>query len=86
MDIGEQPYFRAGDLVLCKLRNGFRRLVLVLEAHPYQLWSGNTTNHRWRYTVLRNRGSFGGTAISKMHLKPEWLLQRTTGGGQDGKR
>jgi hypothetical protein len=81
MDIGEEPYFRAGDLVLCKLRNGYRRLVLVLAAHPYQLWSGNTANHRWRYTILQRNGD-----ISKMHLKPEWLLQRITGGGQDGKR
>ena len=77
----ERGEWKAGDLVLCKLRNGYRRLVLVLEAHPYQLWSGNTTNHRWRYTILQRNGD-----ISKMHLKPEWLLQRTTGGGQDGKR
>jgi len=81
MDIGEQPYFRAGDLVLCKLRNGYRRLVLVLASHPYQLWRGNTGQHRWRYTVLYRSGEVG-----KMHLKPDWLLQRTTGGGQDGKR
>ena len=81
MDIGEDPYFRAGDLVLCKLRNGYRRLVMVLAAHPYQLWSGNTNNHRWRYTVLQRNGD-----VVKMHLKPEWLLQRGKGGGQNGQR
>ena len=86
MDVGETPYFREGDLVLCKLRHGMLRLVMVLEAHPYQLWRGNIGNQQWKYTVLRNRGKLGGTAISKMHLKPEWLLQRITGGGQDGKR
>jgi hypothetical protein len=86
MDVGETPYFREGDLVLCKLRHGFKRLVLVLDAQPYQLWRGQASNNRWRYTVLRTRGEFGGTAIGKMHLKPEWLLQRITGGGQDGKR
>ncbi len=67
--------------MLCKLRNGFQRFVLVLAVHPYQLWRGNTGQHRWRYTVLCPRGD-----ISKMHLKPEWLLQRIRGGGQDGKR
>ena len=86
MDVGETPHFREGDLVLCKLRHGHQRLVMVLEAHPYQLWRGNIGNQQWKYTVLRNRGKLGGTAISKMHLKPEWLLQRITGGGQDGKR
>jgi len=59
---------------------------MVLEAHPYQLWRGNTGNNRWRYTVLRNRGKSGSRVIVKMHLKPEWLLQRIIGGGQDGKR
>jgi len=81
MDVGEEPYFRCGDLVLCKLRNGHLRIVMVLEAYPYQLWRGNSNNNRWRYTVLYNNGCKG-----KMHLRPEWLLQRITGGGQDGKR
>ena len=84
MDIGEEPYFRAGDLVLCKLRNGHRRLVIVLKAYPYQLWRGNSTNNRWRYTVLYSDVSVG--KLYKMHLRPEWLLQRITGGGQDGQR
>jgi hypothetical protein len=84
MDIGEEPYFRPGDLVLCKLRKGHSRLVLVLEAYPYQLWRGNSANNRWRYTVLYRSGDVG--QLYKMHLKPEWLLQRITGGGQDGQR
>jgi len=76
----EAAPLRAGDLVLCKLRNGFTRLVLVLEPHVYQLWRGNTDN-KWRYLVLYKKGE-----TAKMHLKPEWLLQRVSGGGQDGKR
>ena len=84
MDIGETPYFREGDLVLCKLRHGHQRLVLVLEAYPYQLWRGNSTNNRWRYTVMYSDD--GACRLYKMHLKPAWLLQRIIGGGQDGKR
>jgi hypothetical protein len=73
---------RSGDLVLCKLRNGYTHLVLVLNTHEYQLWSVNTDlAHRqnWRYLVLSSNGS-----TRKMQLKPAWLLQRVTGGGQDG--
>ena len=77
----EEAPLRAGDLVLCKLRNGYTRLVLVLSSHEYQLWRGNTDRSRWRYLVLYKRGK-----TSKMNLKPEWLLQRVTGGGQDGYR
>jgi len=76
----ETAPLRAGDLVLCQLRNGYTRLVLVLESHVYQLWRGNT-DHKWRYLVLYNKGE-----TAKMHLRPEWLLQRVSGGGQDGKR
>jgi len=77
----EEAPLRAGDLVLCKLRNGYTRLALVLSSHEYQLWRGNTDRSRWRYEVLLVKGETG-----KMHLNPEWLLQRVTGGGQDGKR
>ena len=34
----EDAPLRAGDLVLCKLRNGYERHVLVLSVIPYQLW------------------------------------------------
>ena len=77
----EEAPLRAGDLVLCKLRNGYTRLVLVISSHEYQLWRGNKDQSRWRYEVLLVKGE-----TAKMHLKPEWLLQRITGGGQDGKR
>ena len=70
--------------MLCKLRHGHLRLVMVLDVHPYQLWRGHTGNNKWRYTVLYSDEGVG--KLYKMHLKPEWLLQRITGGGQDGKR
>ena len=62
---------RAGDLVLCKLRNGYQRHVLILEVMPYQLWQGDTSGYRYRYKVLYRLGTIG-----KMGLRPEWLVQR----------
>ena len=62
---------RAGDLVLCKLRNGYQRHVLVLAVIPYQIWKGDTSGYRYRYKVLYRRGTIG-----KMGRKPEWVVQR----------
>ena len=70
----EDAPLRAGDLVLCKLRNGYQRHVLVLEVLPYQLWQGDTSGYRYRYKVLYRRGTIG-----KMGLRPHWLVQRGEG-------